>query len=226
MKLLKSMALAALFVPVLLTADESHIAIGTRPMSEEAIAQIEAEKAKLGEEEGSVETAGFVFDRYPPVYFSNSHHWLVAVAILDNDKYTLEFEDGAVWKINSYDGSKALNWRTNDPLTITQNNRWFSSYNYRIINKSNGSAVEANLYLGPVENGSYTRYIVSIDHARKEMTLSDNSHWEISYLDTSVFRDWALSDAIIIGTNSGWDSSSDALLINVNVNNSARAKQF
>lgn len=232
MKLLKFFALLTLIAPTLLLADgESHIAIGSRPMSEEAAAQIEAEKEQQidAEEEGTLETAGFIFDRYPPVYYSNSHHWLVAVTVLDNDKYTLEFEDGSVWKINSYDGVKALNWRANDPLTITQNNRWFSRHDYRIINKSNGTSVEANLFLGPIEQGQYSRFIIGVDHTRREILLSDNTHWEVSYLDASILKDWALNDYIIIGTNSNtsiWDSGSDVLLINVNMNNSIRAKQF
>lgn len=217
MTMLKLAAFAALLIPTLLVADEdpNHIAFGSRPISEEAAA------------EDSLEAAGFIFDHYPPVYFSTSHHWLAAVAILDNDKYTLELEDGSVWKVNSYDGSKALHWRSNDPLIITQNTRWFSNSNYRIINKSNGSSLEANPYLGPIKDGPYTRYIVSIDFDRREIQLSDNTHWEISYLDTIAFRNhWALSDAVIIGSNSGWDSSCEAILINVNVNHFVRAKQF
>jgi hypothetical protein len=232
MNFLKSLTLLTILAPTLLLAEaENHVAIGTRPMSEEAAAQIEAEKVQqpTDEEEGTLETAGFIFDRFPPVFYSNSHHCLKAVTLLDHNQYTLEFEDGAVWKINSYDGMKALNWRDHDPLTITQNNRWFSKYTYRIINKANGTSVEANLYLGPSVNGEYSRFIIAIDHSRKEIMLSDNTHWEISYLDSSIFRDWALNDYIIIGTNSNtsiWDSGSDALLINVNMNNATRAKQF
>jgi hypothetical protein len=228
MKALKSLAILALVIPTFLVADEdvAHIAVGSEPMSEEAKAQIDVEKAKLEEEAASLEVAGFVFDRYPTVYYSSSHHSLVAVTVLDNNKYTLEFEDGSVWKINDYDGTKALNWRSNDPLSITQNHRWFSNYTYRIINKSNGSAVEANLYLGPIEGGEHTRYIVAIDYDRKEIVLSDNTHHRISYLDTSILKDWKLSHAVILGMNSGWDSDCDQILINVNLNNCARSKQF
>lgn len=230
MKLLKSLVLVSLILPSLLLADgDQHVAIGTRTMSEEAAAQIEAEKGKPSDTEEELESAGYVFDRYPPIYYSSSHYWLTAVTVLDNNQYTLEFQDGSVWKINSYDGVKALNWRANDPLTITQNNRWFSKHDYRIINKSNGTSVEANLFLGPIENGQYSRFIIGIDHNKREIMLSDNTHWEISYLDSSIFKDWALSDYVIIGTNSNtsiWDSGSDALLINVNLNNSTRAKQF
>jgi hypothetical protein len=222
-----------MIVPALLLAEEErHVAIGTRPMSEEAADQIKAEKGDseaTEEEEGALETAGYIFDRYPPIYYSNSHHWLNAVTVLDNNEYTIELEDGSVWKINSYDGTKALNWRANDPLTITQNNRWFSNHNYRIINKSNGTSVESNLFLGPIEQGQYSRFIIGVNQEKRELMLSDNTHWEISYLDASIFKDWTVNDYIIIGTNSNtsvWDVGSDSLLINVNLNNSTRAKQF
>lgn len=234
MKSLKLLAFLPIIAATLVFAEEeNHIAIGTRSMNEEAIAQIESENAENATtevmEEETLEIAGFIFDRYPPVYYSNSHHWLVSVTVLDNDKYSLEFEDGSVWKVSCYDGIKALNWRNNDPLTITQNNRWFAKHEYRIINKSNGTSVEANLFLGPVELGPYSRYIVAIDYTRKEVLLSDNTHYEISSLDSSIFNDWALNDYLIIGTNSNvsfWDPGSDVLLINVNLNHAARAKQF
>lgn len=235
MKLLKLIIAVSLISPSLIFSNEQkHVEIGSREMSEEAIGQIESRKIvrddqTTEEENGEIESAGFIFDRYPPVYYSSAHHWLTAVTVLDNSEYTLELEDGSVWKISSYDGVKALNWRANDPLTITQNNRWFSRHDYRIVNKSNGTSVEATLFLGPIELGEFSRFIIGIDYAKGEILLSDSTQWEISYLDSSIFKDWALNDYIIIGTNSNtsfWDSGSDALLINVNVNNASRAKQF
>ncbi len=181
------------------------------------------------EEEEELESAGIGIDRFPPIYYSSAHHWLTAVTILNNSSYTLELEDGSVWKISSYDGSKALNWRENDPLTITQNNRWFSRHEYRIINKSNGTSVEATLFLGPIELGEFSRFIIGIDYSCEEILLNDMTRWEISSLDSSIFQRWALDDYIIIGTNSNtsiWDSGSDVLLINVNQNNCVRARQF
>lgn len=218
-----------LFSSTLFSVEDTHIAIGSRPMNEEAALQTEMRKTQQIEEEGPIESAGFIFDHYPPVYYSNSHHWLAAVTVLDNNQYSVELEDGSVWKINSYDGFKALHWKANDPLAITQNTRWFSKHNYKIINKSTGSSVEASFFLGPVKRGQYSRFIIAVDHPRREIMLSDNTHWEISYLDAAIFKDWALNDYIIIGTNSNnsfWDSGSDALLINVNMNTSTRAKQF
>lgn len=228
MKILKRVAMFSLLLPTILFAD--NVAVGSRPMSEEAAEQVEKERGKKeSAEEEEQETASYVFDRYPPVYYSSSHHRLTSVTILDNNECTIELEDGSVWKISSYDESKARHWKLDDPLTITQNNRWFTKYDYRIINKANGTSLEANLFLGPALLGEYSRFIIGIDHIQREILLSDNSHWEISCLDSSIFKDWAIDDYLIIGTNSNtsiWDSSSDAILINVNMNNCARAKQF
>lgn len=214
MKFLKHLSLLTFILPMILFAEGMHVVV---PQKE------------IVQEDEELDTAAYLFDRYPPIYYSQSHHWLSMVTLLDNNQYTLELEDGSTWKVNSYDAPKALNWRSNDPLTVTQNNRWFSKHPYRIINKSNGTSIEATLYLGPIAGGAHSKWIVSIDQSRREITLNDYTHWEISYLDGSTFRDWALNDYVIIGTNSNtsiWDSGSDALLINVNMNTATRAKQF
>ncbi|MBU6446583.1 MAG: hypothetical protein KGQ49_04220, partial [Verrucomicrobia bacterium] len=194
------------------------------PLSEEEIVA-----AKPAEEPEEEQSAGYTFNRSAPTYYSNSFHRLCFVKILDHNSYALDLEDGSEWKVSTSDGIKASNWHTDDPLIITQNNRWFSSYEYRIINQANNTSVEAKLFLGPLLNGEYSRFIVSIDHTRGEIILNDYSHWNISYLDASLFKKWALNDYVIIGTNSDtsfWDSSSDSLLINVNMNHCVRAKQL
>lgn len=210
MKALKIAKLLFLFLPALMFSE--HAEVGERPASDEI------ERA----------ASGYAFDRYPPIYYSSSRHHLVLVTILDNGDYTLELEDGSVWKISMYDGKKACNWLVDKPLTITQNNRWFTRYDYRII-YIDGTSVEANLFLGPVLSGEHSRFIVGIDYYKREILLNDNTHWDVSYLDKAIFEGWALNDYVILGTNSNtsiWDSTSDALLINVRMNNCARAKQF
>jgi len=172
------------------------------------------------------ERCGYIFDDYPPLYFPASMHTLSGVSALGD---SVELEDGSVWKICRYDGYKALNWRANDPLVITQNHAWFSGYEYRIVNQVSGACLEANLFLGPLEHGQNTLYITGIDRTAGELIVS-NGHgeslcWDISSNDFSIFQNWALHDAIIIGQNSRWDSNCEGLLINVNMNNAARARQ-
>jgi hypothetical protein len=232
MKALKHLSFSLFLIPTILSANlGERVGVEIRPISQEVADELEVAKRKefLESEEGALQEAGFIYDQYPSVYHSTSSHWLSAVKVIDYNYYSLELEDGSIWKIHSYDGIKALNWRINDPVTITQNNRWFSKHNYRVINKITGSSIEATLLLGPVQLGEYSRYIISVNPVRREVLLSDNSTWEISSLDGYLLKDWAPNDYVIIGTNSNyslWDSGSDVILINVNMNSVARAKQF
>ena len=165
----------------------------------------------------------FTFDRLPPVYKTAAAHSLIQVAPFGK---TIELEDGSVWSINSFDSYKTLRWRTNDPLIITQNSRWFASYDYKIVNQYTETAIEANLLLGPVRNGEYTRYILSLDPVRGEIVLNDATRWEVSADDASTFLSWIENDPIIVGYNSGEDSSCNGILINVSMNDFVRTKQF
>lgn len=160
---------------------------------------------------------------------TSSPHWLTKVTVLDNDEYTLELEDGSIWKVSNYDGKKAAHWQINDPLTITQNSRWFSQHEYRMINRNNGTSIESTLYTAPIRLGAYSRYILEINYAEGQITLSDNMRWEASSADVDLFKKWEVDDYVILGTNSDtnlWDSESDFLLINVATNTSVRFKQY
>lgn len=228
-KTFTSLLLASLFATRFVGAQESssHIDIGTRPASKEATAQMEENRqALLSAEEWTSEKKAFCgtsLDHFPPVYYPSSYHWLVGVSVVGD---SVELENGSVWRTSPYDGRKALSWRVSDPLAITQNTSWFSRYTYRIINKNTHSSIEADLFLGPIQNGEYTLYVVALDGNRGEMMLTDNSHWEVCPSDAPIFSNWAINDAIIIGFNSGWESNYEGLLINVTTNNFVRAKQY
>jgi hypothetical protein len=159
----------------------------------------------------------------PPVYFSPAMHSLAAVSAFGE---SLELEDGSVWKVSIYDAPKVAMWGSQEPVLITQNTSWFSNYQYCLVNQITGDVLEANLFLGPLKDGPYTRYIVSIDATRGELVLNDHTRWSVSSYDLSAFHDWMLYDTVILGHNSSWDSSSQGLLINVNMNQAVRAKQF
>ncbi len=156
----------------------------------------------------------------PLIYYPASVHWITQISALGN---SLELEDGSVW---TGETAEALTWKSTDPLFITQNWTWFSSYTFKIINKVTGTLVPVNLKLGPYESSSYTHFISIIDKARGELALSDSSNWQVCPSDTKEFNQWSEDQAIIIGVNSGWQSSFDILLINVNRNKFVRAKQF
>lgn len=239
MKTLKSAALLTLLLPTLLLAEEGeHIAVGSHPISEETLLQIQKGRS-LEEEESEVETAGNLFNRLPPIYYSEAHHRLISLTVSENGQYRLELEDGSIWKISQYDGAKAEGWLVNDPLIITQNNRWFTKHAYRIINKIKQTSAEATLFAGPTPapRGMHSRYIYKIDPYRREVVLRrhidgkvEDTLWEISSLDAALLKDFLVNDYLILGTNSNisfWDSDSDALLINVSADMTpcARAQQ-
>lgn len=174
-------------------------------------------------EEPAEARCGFIFDRHPTLYCRDNYHYLVSLSSLGD---LIDFEDGSGWRVNPYDSYKVFNWFSDDPLVVTQNSRWFSSYAYKVINKRTGSSVEADLFRGPFANGEFTLYIYAIDPVLGEVMLTDSSRWQISSHDLDIFDTWDLDDAIILGSNSGWDSDCEAILINVNTNNFARAGQF
>jgi len=193
-------------------SEQEHCSVADRKPTHEAPAQEEQEAE-----------AKFYAANMPPVYFESGIHRLAAISAVGD---SLEIEDGSVWKISSYDAHKIGNWSSDDVILITQNHRWFSKYNYKIVNRTINSSVEANLYLGPLKEGMFTRYVVALDAYRGELILNDNTRWRVSAYDSISFQDWILHDAIIVGYNSGWDSESQGLLINVNLNTSVRAEQF
>ena len=141
------------------------------------------------------------------------------------DKLLSHFGPQRWWpKDNCFDPPE---WEVCVGAILTQNTNWFSYYDYKIINKADGSVVYANLSVGPIVEGEYTHWIVAIDYARGEIILEDYSHWKICTADDYVFDEWALNDTVIIGVNSGWYSStSEFILINVNMNNYIRASQY
>lgn len=132
----------------------------------------------------------------------------------------VELEDGSFWEVESGDRYKTLNWLTGDTLIIKRNSEWFKSHKYRLINVTTGVEVRVNLYLGPVYNGIYTNWIVAIDQTKGNLLLQDGSLWQLSFAESSEYRNWLSNDTIIIGVNDGWFMGTyPNLLINVNTNN-------
>ena len=163
------------------------------------------------------------YNAYPPLYFPPSCHWLSALSGLGE---SLEIEDGSVWKVDPYYRREIFYWRINDTLTLTQNRDWFSNMNYRLVNQTTGGSVAVNLFLGPILESEYTRFITALDTHRGEIILTDGSHWLVCPRDFQRFDRWVLNDCILIGSNSGWEPSYDFILINSNTNDFVRAKQF
>ncbi len=203
-----------LFTTTSLLFAGEHIQVGSRPMSEAALEQLTSETAPEGDVQIS-EEAGLFYSHSP------SSHYLARLL-----PEGVELEDGSVWHVDDFYLSSIYWWRTLDPLTITQNRSWLSSYKYRIVNQNTGDSIPADLFLSPVLENGNTRLIAAIDTRHGEMALTDGSVWIVSPRDEAVFKDWILHDMISIGFNSGWDSSYDHILINSNMNNFVRVRQL
>lgn len=167
----------------------------------------------------------FFTSAFPTSYFPIGMHSLLSVSAAGT---SLDIEDGSRWSIPAYsDRVKIAHWSSQDPLIITQNDQWWPlAPTYKIMNHATGEQIRANLQLGPFKNGPYTRYIQTINYQLGEIVLNDLTKWQISILDMDALIDWYISDAVIVGYNTSWDSNCQGLLINVNKNDSIRAAQF
>lgn len=163
---------------------------------------------------------------YPPQF-----HRATSIAV---DGSSIEIEDGSIWKINPEQQYEIREWLPEDPLSISPNTSVFGSGNYYITNKARNIYVEANLHLGPILKGEFTKRIISIDYTYGELILEDGAGyrttWMIDSGDRRTLNTWYLDQAVIVGTNdswlSGWFSSSDSILINVERNCYIRAREY
>lgn len=150
-------------------------------------------------------------------------HW--AHSIIDFGEL-IELEDGSQWSIAPTHAYKALTWRIYDPIVITPNRSWFSSYTYCITNQATGSYIQANLQLRPIPFGPYTHWVVALDKYTGHVFLEDGSSWKVSQDDWPLFEQWLINNFIIIGYNDEWFSSYDHILINVNAEHHVRVCPF
>lgn len=206
---------------------DDNAPVGSRSMSDEVLKELnaakESEEAQGPVSDVNTEEAAGCFDcDYSPVY-PNSTHWIETLSLFGE---SVGIEDGSIWQVNCSDRNLVQDWVLSDPVIITQNRSWFSSCKYRILNKNDGSSIPANLAYGPIIGGEYSLQISNIDHYNGLLILSDNSHWKISSRDRYLFPEWTLGDYILLGVNSGWDSSCPYILINSNMDNFIRAKQY
>jgi hypothetical protein len=156
--------------------------------------------------------------------FPVNSHWLASIA--DNN-HTIELEDGSHWEVSLSDSYILRNWRREDSLVITPNYNFLSSYDYYITNKNNyNSFVKANLYVGPLAFGPFSHWIVEIDYFGGHIYLENQMVWCVNPQDSYLLKEWAVNDHVIFGLYESWFSPFDHILINVNMDNHVRARQY
>lgn len=154
--------------------------------------------------------------------YTNCHQ---LVNFVDHDK-TIEIEDGSCWEISESDADILRNWTREDFLIITPSYSWFSSYDYFITNKTSGTSVKANISHVPAAFGPYSHWIADIDYFGGHIQLENQTTWCVDPQDSSLIKNWAVNDHIIIGLYDSWFSSNDHILINANADEHIRARQY
>ncbi len=201
---------------------QGNVAVGSRAEPSEvriAAEKVSAALAKANNTSKKKNTAllargaGIHYTTHPGAY-----HSPVGISLMGD----VELEDGSVWQVSPVDAAITRSWMPSDLVVITPNHSWFSSYQFKITNQNTGQAVLANLTLGPIYNGLYTRWITAIDYYYSVVYLDDGSVWNMSTWDSGTVDKWEPNDTVIIGVSDGLFSSTHPnILINVNMLNYA-----
>lgn len=145
----------------------------------------------------------------------------------------IKLEDGSEWTVDPSDEYKMRTWRTGDAIGLAPKTGWWSAYTYVLTNKSLGSSVNVLPFLGPVQCGFYTYWVVGLDSHLGHIYLingrNERSTWVVSPRDMDLFKDWGINDTVIIGDNDNWFwwfTNFDHVLINVNMNHYIHAKHL
>jgi len=218
-KFLNSAALLTLLLPGFLLAEGDHFPIGSEkdPIEEELFKDFDSEEAS--EIRDTVQNGSFFNDRIP-IRYPASDHWIRKI-----ENNFVEIEDGSGFKTDWHEARKASYWNHDNSIIITQNNSWFSSYAYRLIEPNSGQSIPIDLAQGPGKENPYLVQIASMDDRRGILFLTNGLCLIICPQDRHTFSRWHEGHPIIIGVNSGWQTDYNYLLIDVTTNNSVRAKQ-
>ncbi|NGX45286.1 MAG: hypothetical protein K940chlam2_00431 [Chlamydiae bacterium] len=164
-------------------------------------------------------------------YSPHLYHWVDSFPAQN----VLKLEDGSEWSFSVDEAYIARSWRGGDTVVISPKSSWFWSYDYSYVltNKSLGSYIDVNPFVGPVAWGPYTVWVAGIDYTLGQVYLvngqGERSTWVINSSDIYLFKDWAVNDTILIGDNDSWlwwFSSYNHALINVNMNHYLRAREI
>lgn len=164
-------------------------------------------------------------------YTPNLYHWIDSLPY-DN---VIKLEDGSEWTFNQADSFKVRSWRRGDTLVLSPKMHWFwgSDYSYTLMNKTLNSSVDVNPSQGPIEYGTYSTWIASIDYNNCQVFLmngqGEKTTWVISNADYYLLKDWKVNDHVIIADNDNWIwwfSPFNHVIFNVNMNHNVRSRHL
>lgn len=146
------------------------------------------------------------------------------VASTDAESNTLELANGSKWSCSNPDMVKE--WVEGDQIVIGQNQAFFSTNRYALINVRLGKAIPISLLREPRPDQSL--YITKIDFANDIVTLSkDGQQWEVFSYDHGTLRKFSEHDRLLIGVNTSdcchHELALHYILINTSTNQYVRA---
>ena len=225
---------------------EEHVPFGSRPLdpaiqahmrailSEQSTEEEPKEEGLFQSAKAIIHDSGNEFQLAPATMMAPSIikayqafpvncHWLTSIC---DDFSSIEMEDGTHWWVNQMDSGLLANWRREDSLVIAPNNSWFSSFTYKVINKSTNTSVRVNPRMGPARYGTFSHWIANIDYSRGHVLSENQMTWCINPRDSYIISNWQVNDHLIFGINESWFSPYDRILINVQANTFVRAKLY
>lgn len=163
----------------------------------------------------------FAISIYP---FPTHTHQLIEIN--DFDRF-VRLEDGSCWSVFSQRDMEVLRyWHRGNPIVITSNDHWLSFSDYRLYNKHTDTYIEADLLEFPDVFGPYSHWIVDIDYIGGHVYLENHTVWCVSSENEDVLRSWSVDDHIILGTNDSFFPYYNYILINANMDNYLKARQY
>lgn len=230
------------------TTEQGNTIINSRPLSPKAMKRLEEVRQQLSDDAQSEEAqlAGLIipikthnltfltendFCSTASSVSPHMYHWIDSFP----QSNLLKFEDGSEWTFDMESSHIVRTWRPGDTLVLSPKEFSFfgSNYNYVLTNKDLGVSVEVNPFLGPIQYGPLTSWVVGLDQNLKQVYIingqGERTIWEISSHDEDAFAEWAVNDSIIIGENTSWlwwFSTYNNILVNVEMNHYVHAKQI
>lgn len=129
----------------------------------------------------------------------------------------VQIDDGSIWRVASSDTYKTRYWEHGDLIVLAENDAWFPSTRFKLINYTLRQSVQVEISKGPRMDWN-PRWVYSIDYNNLLVWLDDGTCWDISG-SVRQFDDWRAGNVMIIGINEGWGSSSFPFIIyNVTMN--------
>lgn len=222
--------------------EETNAQVNVRPLPVDMISSLEAaEQTHLqvdGEEKSSKVVKKNVFDFFRRLSPLAQHQFFG----ISPSGYSIVFEDDSKWMTPVNEQRRISYWRPNDSLFLYATTSWKDAvanqqaYYYYILNESEGSTVQANLYEGPKVRAMHSIFVQTLGRESLQVTVKNSAGGSMGHDDVysffihpddaPLFQKWEMNDSIIMGAYDRWLTSYDCILINVESNHYVRAKKL